>query len=481
VEPRTPTSTDASTSNPPPPSTKRGEAAAELRRLAAAARRGTRLPSILELTRTLGMSKNTVIGALEDLCSEGLLESRERQGFYVRASRRAPQARGTRLSDLQLDRVAHGMATLLAPGSDDFVTVGGGMAAESLLSTPEWQALLRTSPWRDPRAALRYADPLGEPRLREVLAQKSGAAEVSPDQVLITQGAIEALHHAFVTTSRHTGSRRVVIESPGYFMLAPLLRELGLEPVPVVRRPDGLDLEALAHAARTPLAAVMVNPCHHNPTGHTLSLSDRFEVARLAEERRFFVIEDDLYRGLWLDEPEPPSIHSLVPHRTLYVGSFSKTLGAGLRVGFVVAPPAIIRDLGRRKFLFSLAGDANTQQLVAEFVDRRGYQRHLAEMRDELGRRAQIARVQAGPFGRLGRFAGPYAGGLFWRFQLDPSIDEMRLYAAARQQNVLISPGAFFHHEEPAVTLGQPWMRVNVSQCEGTTLTRVLTTLRDLC
>ena len=116
-----------------------------------------------------------------------------------------------------------------------------------------------------------------------------------------------------------------------------------------------------------------------------------------------------------------------------YLSSFSKTLGPGLRVGFVPAPDALLSDLRRRKFLTSLSGDAYVQDLVADFVDRRGYQKHLAHMREELGRRARIAKQQSAQFAQLGAFRGEYKGGLFGSFELRSGIDVDRLYRAARK------------------------------------------------
>jgi DNA-binding transcriptional MocR family regulator len=443
-----------------------------------ALRRGARLPSILDLTRTLDVAKNTVIGALDELCGEGVLEARERQGFFVKSARRRDRAHKTRLSDLAVDRVAHGMATILAEGGDDFVPIGSGTTAESLLATPEWSAMLKNAPPRDPFTSLRYADPMGEPRLREVIAHHV-APDEGPARVVITHGAVEALNITFAAAAAETRSRRVAIESPGYFMLGPIVTALGLEIVPLPRDRDGVDLDLLrAEARRAPLAAVMLNPNHQNPVGTTLSLAQRFEIAKLVDEHRTFLIEDDVYKGLWTEAEEPPTIHSLLPRRTFYVGSFSKTLGPALRVGFVVAPEAIVDDVRRRRFLQSLSGDAYTQNLVAEFVDRRGYQRHLSEMRDELRRRARIAKHQSESFADVGRFAAPYNGGLFWRFDLAPGIDVMALYRAAREKNVLVSPGCYFRSEGESRACEDAWMRVNVSRCEGNVLTKALRTLR---
>jgi DNA-binding transcriptional MocR family regulator len=443
-------------------------------------RRGARLPSILELARALRVSKNTVIGALDDLCGDGTLEARERTGFFVRRARASVRARRARLQDLRVDRVAHAMATILvSTGDEDFVPIGNGTTAESLLSTPEWTQALRHAQPRDPRAWLRYADPMGEPRLREVIAAR---LEVSPDDVMATCGAVEGLNLSFAAAAAHTGSRRIALESPGYFMMGPMLAEAGLEVVPIPRTRDALDLDALrAEAKKAPLAAVMVNPNHQNPTGGTLPLAQRFALAKIAEDFGFFIVEDDVYKGLWVEEAEPPSIRSLLPSRTLYVDSFSKTLGPALRIGFVVAPEVLREAVCRRKYLFSLSGDSYTQNLVADFVETRGYARHLEEVRGELARRARIARLESERFADLGRFEGPFTGGLFWRFHFRAGVDAMELYAAARAKNVLVSPGRFFRPENDVNGGHDAWMRVNVSRCDGALFTKALDRLRALC
>src|SRR4051812_44199430 len=227
-----------------------------------ALRRGSRLPSILELSRALDVAKNTVIGALDELAGEGVLEARERQGFFVRSERRRERARATRLTDLAVDRVAHGMATILVQSGDGFVTIGSGTAAEGLLATPEWTLALKSAPPRDPRASLRYADPMGDPPLREVIAARFGGPEQPADRVIVTHGAVEALNHTFAVAAAATGSRRIAIESPGYFMLGPIIEGLGLEVVPIPRAREGLDLDHLRRELqKAKIAALMVNPC----------------------------------------------------------------------------------------------------------------------------------------------------------------------------------------------------------------------------
>ncbi len=441
---------------------------------------GARVPSIRALTRSLGVGKNTVIAALDDLCGEGVLEPRERSGFFVRKARRAPSARLVRLEELRQDRVEHGIASVVSAPEDDNLASGCGPA--SLLATPEWEAALR-APSRGERP-FGAVDPQGDPRLREAIAHKEGIlgpAAVDPERVLVTHGASEGLNLACAEAAAATGVRRVAVESPGYYMLGPMLRQLGLEPVPVRRTLDGLDLEGLRQEVhRGRLAAVVTIPNHHNPLGSTLALKERFELAALAERSGFFLVEDDVYKGLWTEEEEPVALQALAPERTFYVGSFSKTLGMSLRLGFVIAPAAMVRPLRNRKFALNLAEDARTQRLVAGFLERRAYLRHLSHLRGELARRARLAEVQAEAFRGLGAFEGPFRGGFFRRFRFAEGIDPLRLYERAREVGTLISPGAFFHLEGDPAAEGARWMRVSIAGCDRTVLSDALTVLRRL-
>jgi DNA-binding transcriptional MocR family regulator len=267
-------------------------------------------------------------------------------------------------------------------------------------------------------------------------------------------------------------------------MIPSMLAELGLVAVPIPRSETGLDLDALRAEIKSggPLAAVMINPNHHNPTGKTMSLAQRFELAALAQERQFFVIEDDVYKGIWAQSEEPPSVHSMLPERTLYVSSFSKTLGPALRVGFVVAPSSLVDAIRHKKFVSTLTGDAYTQNLVADFVGSRGYDKHMKAMREELSRRARVCASDSASFKPLGRLEGEYVGGLFWRFRFRAGVSAMKLYVAARKRNVLISPGAFFRVRASAAAEADEhdaWMRVNVSRCEGGALGTVLRALSE--
>ncbi len=143
------------------------------------------------------------------------------------------------------------MATILVESGEGFVPIGSGTTAESLLATPEWSAMLKSAPPRDPRTSLRYADPMGEPHLREVIAGRYAGPEESPARgARARHGAVEALNLCFQTAAAATGSRRIGIESPGYFMLAPIVQGLGLEPVPIPRALAGIDTERVRAEAR---------------------------------------------------------------------------------------------------------------------------------------------------------------------------------------------------------------------------------------
>ncbi|WP_394827758.1 PLP-dependent aminotransferase family protein [Pendulispora albinea] len=454
--------------------------------------RGDRVPSIRELAGAVSAAKNTVIAALDELCGEGVLEPRERSGFFVREGKRAPRAKRAELRDLEADRLEHGLAVaLLGADTGAFVNLGSGCLPARVAATEELKKLLR-APSRGPAVEYGFVDPQGDPRLRELVVAKRalGESRIDPEHVIITHGANEGLNLACMEAAGASGCRRIALESPGYFLLAPMLRHLSLEPVFVPRGPEGIDLDALVRERRRGgLAAFVTNPTHHNPLGTTLTLQERFALGSLAEREGMYLVEDDVFRGLSLERNEPATLRSLVPERTIYVSSFSKTLGASFRIGFLVAPRGLVRGVRNRKFLWNLGEEVRSQRLLADFLEQRGYVRHVEQVRAELARRAKLAAAQAKGFPDLGRLE-PYRGGLFVRFLLRPGLRALALYESAKARRILISPGEFFQSDgrvapPPRTRRSHPergggWMRISVGVCDGDVLRDSLRTLSEL-
>ncbi|MEV4751364.1 PLP-dependent aminotransferase family protein [Streptosporangium sp. NPDC049248] len=284
---------------------------------------GDRLPSERRLAGELGVSRGTVVAALSRLREEGWLVTEHGSGSRVRL----PRNLGERYAPLSVD----GRGSLLdlrravpaAPRAivTDAVTRALGRSAGLLLESGE------PGP--------------GLPELRELIARRhtgEGSA-TRPEQILVTSGARAAL--ALLVT--HLGPRRIVVENPTFFDSLATLRRFGIRTVPVRVTAAGWDDDQLATAFREAAGgAALLTPDFQNPTGVLMGSEDRRKVAELAARYGVTVIVDETVRDLDLrDHPVPePRID-----RAVTIGSLSKTVWGGLRVGWIRGPAALIREL----------------------------------------------------------------------------------------------------------------------------------------
>jgi 2-aminoadipate transaminase len=208
-----------------------------------------------------------------------------------------------------------------------------------------------------------------------------------PSSIVITAGASNALDMV-VTLSTKPGDV-ALIESPTYHIAVKLLRDHGLEVVPIHRDDDGPDpdalvrtLDQLAMAGRRPSLLYTI-PTFHNPTGAVMPLDRRVELVRLAESRGLLIVEDDAYRELFYGNPPPPSLWSLAaPGTVVRVGSFSKTLAPGLRVGFLTAEPRLTARIDDSGLLDSGGGIAHVPGLTVSVLAETGfYAEHVGRLR----------------------------------------------------------------------------------------------------
>jgi DNA-binding transcriptional MocR family regulator len=307
---------------------------------------------------------------------------------------------------------------------------------------------------RDGARALAYGAEQGPGRLIEPLCDWLGRREGQappPEQLFITGGVSQALDLLCTLLTRPGDA--VLVESPTYHLALRIFRDHGLELIPVVGDEQGLQIEAL-HVAlgalrrqgRSPRFLYTV-PTFGNPTGVSLAPESRAALAALAQDTGLLILEDDVYRELWYDAPPPPPLSALVPGgQVVRLGSFSKLLAPGLRLGWLLASPEIVQRCARSGLLDSGGGLSHfTAHVVAAFLDlglldghvemlRRAYQ----ERRDTL----LAALAQHLPEGC--RWTRP-GGGFFVWVQLPPGCDSASLLPVAEAVGVSYVPGPRFH------------------------------------
>ena len=258
----------------------------------------------------------------------------------------------------------------------------------------------------------------------------------------------------------------VFVEDPAWFVMFARFAAFGARIVGVPRGADGPDIAALESLlAREKPKLFFLNSVAHNPTGSCVSAANATRVLELAARHNFMIVEDDIYGDL--QGRHSTRLASIDDgRRVIYVGGFSKTLSATLRVGFIAAQPELIRELRDIKTLTGLSSSELGERVVARIIVERNYERMLERVRarlDDCRARTAEALVKMGA-----KIAGPPAAGMYlWA---DFGRDTNELATRASREGVLLAPGSLFSPTQ----LPSTWMRVAAATCLNDTAVRFL-------
>ncbi|MDT4836258.1 HTH-type transcriptional regulatory protein GabR [compost metagenome] len=343
----------------------------------------TRLPATRDLAALLGISRNTVTRAFDQLYAEGYVEGRVGDGTYVAelsTARPVPQpvamgpAPGPALERLQ----NHHLPPPVTGAPRAFRI---GVPAFDLFPFETW-ARLSARFWRKPSPArLGYGDPAGDLGLRELVAaylRSSRGLACDPAQVVITCGAQQAI--SLCAQLLVQPGDRVAIENPGYRAAGHAFAVAGAQLCGVPVDNDGLDSATLSRLEDCRL--VYVTPSHQYPTGVTLSLARRLELLEWAEREGGWIVEDD-YDGEYRYSGTPLAPLAALDRqgRVIYVGTFCKITFPALRLGYLVLPPDLAAAFAQRRALDMRHSEIGTQAVMAEFIAAGHFQRHVRRMR----------------------------------------------------------------------------------------------------
>jgi GntR family transcriptional regulator/MocR family aminotransferase len=365
---------------------------------------GARLPPSREQARLLGVSRNTVLWAMERLQAEGYVVARVGAGSHValdlaalqRTKNLSARPRPARAGapSLLLSRRGQGIADTALKWQLPLQP-----AAPCRIGAPEvasfpfalWDRLSRQTNTTQRRALAEYLDPAGVPALREAIAQwlwVSRGIHCAPAQVLVCSGSQQALD----LTGRLLldPGDEVLVEDPGYPGIRACLASHGAQVRPVPLDNDGLQISE--GAERWPHARlVVVTPTHQFPTGTPMGLKRRIELLQWAEACNGWIVEDDYDGEFQYGMHRVPALTSLPQsERVLYVGTFSKTLHPGLRLGFIVLPHALTAAFAGARALTDRHAPGDTQDVLARFIAEGHLLRHLRRMRELYPHRQQV-------------------------------------------------------------------------------------------
>lgn len=412
---------------------------------------GTRIPSIRQLSRQLSVSLTTVMEAYRVLEDRGVVEVRPQSGHYVRLGLESspPEPARTRTCDTAapLD-VSELIERLVKEASQPglVVPLGAAVPSPEFLPTARLNTMLARAVRRDPVASQSYDSIPGRQELRVEIARRALAAgcALSPDEVVITTGAMEAITLGLRAITRPGDT--VAIETPTYHGFLQVLESLHLKALEIATDPrHGICIPCLEEAvSEGRVAACMVVASFGNPLGHSMSVADRRRLLAVLAKADVPLVEDDTYGDLPFADRRPPAIKSFdTEGRVLLLSSFSKTLAPGYRVGWI-APGRYLKALRRMKFSASLATATPTQMAIAEYLAAGGMDRHLRRLRRTFKDRVRRMIGAIGEhFPRGTRVTRPAGGYVLW-IELPEAVCAFELYRGALAEGISLIPGPVF-------------------------------------
>lgn len=427
---------------------------------------GARLPSTRALADDLGVSRTTVLQAFDLLVGEGYAIVRSTGGTHVAralpsASRRKPAPTPTVAPEPRLSRAATAILEELGPPRGQFrpVPFTTGLAALAEFPVQLWSRTVARQWQRHAQAMLGFTSPWGYAPLREAIAQyvmTARGVRCTPEQVIIVNGAQHGVD--MIARLLLDPGDQVWVEEPGYVPMRATLRGVGAVLVPVQVDEHGMDVhdaERRAPGARMAL----LTPSYNAPLGVALSLERRLALLDWAARADAWVVEDDWNGEFRYDAEAIPAVQGLdEAGRVIYVGSFSKILAPGLRVGYLVVPPALVEPIRQTRRASDLHTAVPTQAVLAEFLRSGSFARHVRRMRDLYRRRQEtLIELACEVTGGLLEVA-PALAGMQVVGYLPNGVNAEAVARAASARGVVVDPftigTAAVTHGRPALLLG---------------------------
>jgi len=418
-------------------------------------RRGDPVPSTRELALTLQVSRSTVTEAYDQLIAEGYLETAHGSGTFVcrklpdelltarQVAKQAPPERvSVRLSPYGSRLTAEYGRPHASPGTIDFAS-----------GTPDlphfpfvlWRRLLMRYLRKPERAIFDYAErSTGDPRLcAEIAAYVSRlrAVRATPEQVIMVNGSQQALD--LCARLLLEPGDDIAMENPGYRGAHRVFTAQGAQLHPLPIDSEG----AVVRQITRPVRLAYVTPSHQLPTGVSMTLARRLEIIAWARQRRAVVIEDDYCSEYRYSGSPLPSLQGLASDAAvIYIGTFSKIMFPGLRLGYIVAPPQLVPAFARAKWLADRHTAVLEQAALADFLSEGHLERHIRRMRRLYGlRREALVESLERHFGASAKVFGE-AAGMHLMVQFD---DERIAQRAAHQRVHLVSADEYYLTKPP--------------------------------
>ena len=415
---------------------------------------GEKIFSVRQASQQFDLSISSVLRAYLLLEQEGVISSHPQSGYYVTPRKRLQQKNASPLAkDLDLSKVDASklvLTTLKAIREFGTVPLGSPFPDPQLFPLKKLHQYEKALSDDQGEWGVLSDLPPGNESLRQQIARRylANGMAVSPDDIVITHGATEAITLCLQAVAK--AGDTIALESPGYYALAHTVERLGMKVAEIRTDPHtGIDLDALqAVTNNVRIAAVILTTSFQNPLGFVMPDSKKQALVRWLAEQQIPLIEDDVYSELYFsaDAPKPAKAYDRLG-MVLHCSSFSKSLAPGYRVGWTVAG-RYRNEVERLMFLNSLSLPSAPQIAIAKFMQRDSYEQHLKQLRHQLRSNYVLMRnviEQSFPAGT--QLSVPAGGYVIW-VQLPPALNALVLYRTAIDNGISVAPGTIFSRQK---------------------------------
>ena len=432
-------------------------------------RAGEKMPSLRKLRHQTGLSVTTVYQAYIELEKRGVVEPRQKSGYYVRPmlDRILPPPSAEQMRPVPKKVTTNTLAYTIVEdmSNPDFLQLGGSVVMPELLPHKQLARCMRQATAEQmKRSLMRYENPYGNPELKRQIAKQSlgQARQAVTAEMAITSGCIEAVNLCLQAVG--SAGDTVVVESPTYPWFLQMIEDQNKFALEIPTDPQtGIDLDQLSRALRRNAVAVcLLVPNFHNPLGFVMPEDKKRTLVRMTAERRIPIIEDNIHGELYFGRKRPTTLKSMDRKGlVLHCASFSKTLSPGLRVGWTL-PGRYADRVKRLKMNSTVASPTLNQEVLAQFLKAGLYDRHLRRLRTALKNQiSNTALAIARHFPEGTRITAPQGGLTLW-VELDKKVDGLKVFQAARKRKISIFPGIICsttgrYRNFIRISCGYPW------------------------
>lgn len=412
---------------------------------------GTKLPSQRKLSEMLGVNRSTVVEALDELKSRGFVEGKGGGGTRIINNTWSLLSSTSKLNwENYIDGSIHkpNLRTIQMVNKleyeKDIIRLGTGEPGPELFPQDMMSKILNKC--SNKIKSLGYLEAKGLLELRKILSQylKCYGISVSPSSILIVSGALQALQ--LISLSLLPPGSKILMENPSYLKSIHIFQSLGMNLAGLKMDNEGIIPDEISKNNGKKVNTLLYTiPTFHNPTGIVMTENRRMEILNTCESYRIPIIEDDVYRELWIDEVPPMPLKTKDRNgNVLYLGSISKSLAPGFRIGWVVGPEHVIERLSDIKMQTDYGSSSISQLILAEWISSGFYTEHLEKLRIQLKhRRDKTLQILSENFKDIALWNIPKGGFYIW-LKLKCNISMNKLFLEAIKEKILINPGNIY-------------------------------------